>query len=72
MRDLQEETVTQSKNMALLFDIEKDILFQQGKEQQAILGIKTLLKLNLSHQNIADSLQVPLEFVEKVAKSMKK
>lgn len=72
LRDLQEETSKQSKNMALVFNIEKDIRFQQGKQEQAILSIKNLLKLNISHQDIADSLQVPLEFVEKVVKSMKK
>ena len=58
--------------MALLFDIEKDIRFKQGKEQQAILAIKNLLKLNLSHQEIADSQKVSLEFVEKVIDSIEK
>ncbi len=76
LRDLQDEIITQSKNMALIFPIEKDIRFKQGKEEgetkKAILAIKALVEANVSPQKIADSLQVSLEFVKKVVDSLKK
>ena len=72
LRDLQEETLNQSKNMALIFPIEKDIRFKQGKEQQAVLAIKGFIEQNVPKEKIAEYLQVSLEFVEKIIKSMKK
>jgi hypothetical protein len=76
LRDLEEETLIQTKNMALIFDIEKDHLFKKGEEKgetkKAILAIKAFIELNVPHQKIADSLQVSLEFVQKVVNSLKK
>ncbi len=72
LRDLQEETLNQSKNMALIFPIEKDIRFKQGKEQQAVLAIKGFAEQNVPKEKIAEYLQVSLEFVEKIIKSIKK
>ncbi len=58
--------------MALIFPIEKDIRFQQGRQEKAKEAIKNLLSTNLSHQQIADCLEVPLKMVEEIAKSIKK
>ena len=52
--------------------LENDIRYQQGQEKKATLATKNLLKLNLSHQQIADSLEVSLDFVQKIADSLKK
>jgi len=62
--------------MALTYDLENDIRYQQGEkigeEKKSITAIKNLIRLNLSHQQIADSLEVSLEFVEKVVKELSK
>ena len=84
IRKLQKQIITYLENMALTYDIENDIRFQQGEqkglkkglekglEKKAITTIKNLLSSNLTHQQIADAVEVPLAFVEKIAKEMKK
>ena len=72
LRGLQSEIINQLEIMALTYDLENDIRFKQGEEKKAILAVKVLLKLSLPHQQIADSLEVPLEFVKKIADSLKK
>ncbi|PIY08792.1 MAG: hypothetical protein COZ18_10515 [Flexibacter sp. CG_4_10_14_3_um_filter_32_15] len=76
LRDLQKETLKQSKNMALIYDIKKDLRYQEGRQEgkieQTILAIKAFVEMNVPYQKIADSLKVSVEFVEEIAKSIKK
>ncbi|PIY07807.1 MAG: hypothetical protein COZ18_15515 [Flexibacter sp. CG_4_10_14_3_um_filter_32_15] len=76
LRGLQSEIINQIEIMALTYDLENDIRYQQGEkigeEKKSITAIKNLIRLNLSHQQIADSLEVSLEFVEKVVKELSK
>lgn len=62
--------------MALTYDLENDVRYKQGEQKgeakKAAVATKNLLRLNLSHQQIADSLEVSLEFVKKIADSLKK
>jgi DNA-directed RNA polymerase specialized sigma subunit len=57
--------------MALTYDLENDIRYKQGQEKKAISAIKNMLSANLSKKQIADFLEVPLEFVQKIADSLK-
>jgi len=76
LRDLQKETLKQSKNMALIYDIKKDLRYQEGRQEgkieQTIIAIKAFVEMNVPYQKIADSLKVSVEFVEEIAKSIKK
>lgn len=64
--------------MALTYDLENDIRYQQGEkkgeERKSITAIKKMLKANvpLTQADIADFFDVPLEFVKKIADSLKK
>jgi len=53
--------------MPIPYNIEDDIRFQQGFEKGFKIGreevIKNLLSANLSHQQIADCLKIPLKMV---------
>ncbi len=79
LRDLQEETIKQTSIMPIVYDLETDIRFMQGnargeargevigKEETIFSVIKELLLSNLlTPQQIADTLKVPLEKVEKI------
>ncbi len=48
---------------------EAKALKQQEKDRQSILN---LLKLNLTHEDISKSINVPLSEVERIAKQVKK
>ncbi len=62
--------------MALTYDIKNDIRYKEGKEEGITEGIaiaiKRMLVANFSHQQIITVLNVPAEFVQKVADSLKK
>ena len=66
--------------MALTYDIKNDIRYKEGKEEGKEEGreegiataIENLLSSNFSQKQVAQYLKVPLEMVEKVAKSLNK
>jgi hypothetical protein len=68
---LQEEIIKQLEIMALTYDLESDIRFQQGQEAKTIEVIKEMLNDKFSLEQIAKYAKVSLEFVKKVADSMK-
>lgn len=76
LRKLQQQIINHLETMALTYDIENDIRFKQGEAKgeakKAASAVKNLLSSSLSFQQIADALEVPLEFVEKIAKQTKK
>ncbi|PIY10169.1 MAG: hypothetical protein COZ18_06590 [Flexibacter sp. CG_4_10_14_3_um_filter_32_15] len=72
LRDLDKETLNQTKNMALIFDIEKDHLFKKGEGKGIAIAAKRMLLANFTIQQVADVLKVPKEMVEEIAKSIKK
>lgn len=72
LRDLQDEVIIQSKNMALIYDIEKDIRFKQGEGKGIATAAKRMLLANFTIQQVVDVLKVPKEMVEEIAKSIKK
>ncbi len=58
--------------MALTYDIRGDIRFKQGKQETLVENIKGLISIELSFEKIAKALNVSIDFIEEVAKSMKK
>jgi hypothetical protein len=72
LRDLQDEVITQSKNMALIYNLEKDIRFKQGEGKGLATAAKRMLLANFTVQQVVDVLKVPKEMVEEIAKSIKK
>jgi len=83
LRDLQEETIKQSANMPIVYDLETDIRFIQGMNKGEIKGeekgakrtidntIKQLLLSNLlTSSQIAETLKVSLEQVENIKKNL--
>jgi hypothetical protein len=73
---MQEEIIKQLEIMALTYDLENDIRFQQGVEKgietKTIKAIKKMLSDNFTNEQIAKYLEVTVEFVKKVADSLKK
>ncbi len=75
LRKLQTQVVNQSKTMALIYNIEDDLRYQQGLEkglkkgelEKAKRAIKNLLSTSLTHQQIADSLEVSIDLVKEIA-----
>jgi hypothetical protein len=72
LRNLQEEIIKQLEIMALTYDLETDIRFQQGAEKAKVKAIKKMLSDNFRNEQIAKYLEVTVEFVKKVADSLKK
>lgn len=88
LRKLQKLIIKHLETMALTYNLENDIRFkqgeekgikkgiekgmEQGEEKKATIAVKNLLSSTLSHQQIADALEVSLEFVEKIAKEINK
>ncbi len=80
LRKLQTQVVNQSKTMALIYNIEDDLRYQQGLEkglkkgelEKAKRAIKNLLSTSLTHQQIADSLEVSIDLVKEIANQSKK
>lgn len=58
--------------MALTYDLETDIRFQQGAERAKIEAVKEMLQDKISLEKIAKYLNVSIEFVKKVADSLNK
>lgn len=83
LRDLQEETIKQTTNMPIVYDLETDIRFIQGmnkgeakgeargKEKALNDNIKQLLLSNLlTVAQIAETLKVPIAKVENIKNSL--
>lgn len=79
LRDLQEETIKQTSIMPILYDLETDIRYVQGMNKGEARGVeqtinasikKQLLMKLLTNQQIADSLDVSVERVEKIKNLM--
>lgn len=58
--------------MPIPYNIEDDVRFQQGKEQEREQAVKNLLLANVAPKQVAEYWKVSLELVQKVAKSIKK
>ncbi len=73
LRGLQSEIINQIEIMALTYDLENDIRFKQGKVENSKETIEKMLKANVSltQAQIADFFDVSLEFVKKIADSLK-
>jgi hypothetical protein len=69
LRNLQKEIIKQLEIMALTYDLENDIRFQQGVEKgietKTIKAIKKMLSDNFTNEQIAKYLEVTVEFVKK-------
>jgi predicted transposase YdaD len=76
LRNLQAEIIKQLELMALTYDLEKDIRFKQGiekgVEKRNIEAIQTMRQNNLSVEQIAQYLNLPLDFVKEVIKKKTK
>ncbi len=72
LRELQEQIIKSLEIMALTYDIRGDIRFKQGKQETLVENIKGLISIELSFEKIAKALNVSIDFIEEVAKSMKK
>jgi hypothetical protein len=69
LRNLQAQTTKITEKMGVLYDMETDIRFLQGKEAQVRLNVIGLLKMGvLSNLQIAQAFGVPVEFVNGVKK----
>lgn len=77
LRDLQEETIKQTSIMPIVYDLETDIRYVQGMNKGEARGVeqtinasikRQLLMKILTVQQIADSLDVPIERVERMKK----
>jgi len=72
LRKLQAQIIKSLNIMALTYDIKNDIRYKEGKEEGLSIAIENLIAANLSQKQISEYLKIPLERVQKVAKSMKK
>jgi predicted transposase YdaD len=77
LRNLTQETQKQVTDMGILYDVTKDYLYQQGKEQgqqeTKRQMIEDLIKLQtISLENIAQVARVPVEYVQQIAEELKK
>jgi hypothetical protein len=77
LRDLQEETVKQTSIMPIVYDLETDIRFLQGRnngvEKKKFDVIKNLLRMKLlTTAQIAEAVDVPVDEVEYVKKEISK
>jgi hypothetical protein len=58
--------------MPFTYDIKNDIRYKQGGESKATLGVKNMLEEGFSHSMISKLLEVSIDFIKEVEKSMKK
>ncbi len=77
LRNLTKETQKQVTDMGLLYDITKDYLYQEGvnkgREEEKRENIaKMLARQKLNVAEIADTLGVTIEYVESIAKELRK
>ncbi len=75
LRNLTQETQKQVTNMGLLYDITKDYLYQQGKEEmqeKAIEIIQLLQDGTMSPEKIAELTGVSIEYVQRMAEKLKR
>ncbi|MCS6794780.1 MAG: hypothetical protein RMJ97_06215 [Raineya sp.] len=79
LRSLQEIVTKLVEKMALTYNLENDVRFKQGiekgiekgKESVWLTSIKNMLAENFPLEQIAKLLEVPLDFVRKVAENLK-
>ena len=73
LRNLTKETQKQVTDMGLLYNITKDYLYQQGKEETKRQIIEDMIKLQtISLEDIAQVARVPIEYVQQIAEELKK
>jgi hypothetical protein len=76
LRNLQLEIIKQLENMALTYDLENDIRFKQGIEkgieQEKVQTIQAMLLEKMKPEQIAKITKTSLDFVKKIANSLKK
>jgi hypothetical protein len=72
LRKLQKEIIKQLEYMALTYDLETDIRFQQGSEKAKVEAIKIMLQDKIKIEKIAKYLNVSIDFVKQVENSMLK
>ncbi len=77
LRNLTEETQKQVTDMGILYDVTKDYLYQQGREQgqrsmQHQIIVTMLEDETLSFEKIAAFAHVPVEYVQQIAEELKK
>lgn len=73
LRNLQGETIKQSETMALVIDVENDILYQRGREvereraaQERLKMARKLKESGVSWAIIADSTGLSIEEIAKL------
>ena len=80
LRKLQLQIVNQLQRMPFTYDIKNDIRYKQGRdeglekglESKATLGVKNMLEAGLDYSTISKYLEVSIEFIKNVEKSIKK
>jgi hypothetical protein len=72
LRKLQSQIIEQLNAMALTYNIEEDLRYKQGEMKRAIESITEMLKDGLAYEKIAKYAKVSKEFVEEIAKQIKK
>jgi hypothetical protein len=71
LRNLQEVVINVSDKMALVYELKKDIRYQQGIEQGIEQGIiKMIRKGTFSREVIAETFDVPIERVQAIAEQL--
>jgi transcription antitermination factor NusG len=58
--------------MALTYNIEEDLRYKQGKEENAKETILEMLKGGFTINDIVKYVKVPREFIEQIANKLKK
>jgi len=76
LRKLQPQIIKHITAMALTYNIEDDVRYKQGEEKgelkRAVESIMEMLKDGLAYEKIAKYAKVSKEFVEEIAKQIKK
>ncbi|WP_338793040.1 hypothetical protein [Bernardetia sp. MNP-M8] len=72
LRKLQSQIIEQLNAMALTYNIEEDLRYKQGELKRAVESITEMLKDGLAYEKIAKYAKVSKEFVEEIAKQIKK
>ena len=67
LRNLQKLTIKISEKMALVYDLKTDVRYKQGIEQ---IIEKMLRKRKLSHEEIAEIVDVPVDHVQAIAQQL--
>ncbi len=72
LRKLQSQIIKHITAMALTYNIEEDLRYKQGELKRAVESITEMLKDGLAYEKIAKYAKVSKEFVEEIAKQIKK